>query len=397
MPKKLVAICLSNFLIAALMGLLLRFVSIFPLSINYRFFTHAHSHTAMLGWVYLMLYLLIFHYFVQEKKTIYIRLFWTTQVAVWGMMFSFPFQGYAAISITFSTLHIICSYIFIFLIWKKLKAKSYVSSVLLKTALIFMAVSTLGVWCLGPAVGLYGNTSDFYQVAIQFFLHFQFNGWFLFAVIGVSFHILNIQDSKQFRIFYRILLQATVLTFALSLYWYFPYKLFYWLNALGVIFQITALFIFLKIIKFSFHTILAKASKLEIYLYSFSILCFCLKAVLQLGSLFPKFSQIIYQHKLYVIGFIHLLMLGVITGFLFAFMMRNKLITLSVVTSVGVYSFIIGFVLTEFLLLVQGYLYYTNEPIISNFNMFLFIASIFLPLGIMFLLKNLITQKSHAT
>ena len=110
MPKKLVIVCLINFFIAAVMGLTLRFSFIDSIDINYRFLTHAHSHVAMLGWVYLMLYVLFVHYFVPEKLKVFNRLFWLTEVAVIGMMLTFPFQGYAAISITFSTLHIFMSF-----------------------------------------------------------------------------------------------------------------------------------------------------------------------------------------------------------------------------------------------------------------------------------------------
>jgi len=396
MTKKLVIVCLSNFLIAALLALILRFANIYPLKINYKFFTHAHSHIAMLGWAYLMLYLLLVHYFAPEKKTAYNRLFWITQVAVWGMMLSFPFQGYAAVSISFSTLHILCSYAFISLIWKHIKTEKRIREVLIKTSLFFMVFSTLGVWFLGPAVGLYGNTSDFYQIAIQFFLHFQFNGWFLFAVIGLFFHILGIKDSKQFQVFYWMLLLATIFTFALPMNWYFTHGALYWLNALGIIFQFIALFNFLKIIKPTLSSMLANAIKLEMYLYSVSILCLSVKTVLQLTLLFPDFSQTIYQHRYFVIGFIHLLMLGIVTGFLFAFLMRNQFIKPSTSLSFGVFSFLLGFSLTELLLLVQGYLYFTEKPIIINYNMFLFTASIFLPIGIAFLLFNLIHIKKHA-
>lgn len=396
MTKKLVIVCLFNFLMAALLGLLLRLANIYPLNLNYKFFTHAHSHVAMLGWAYLMFYLLFVHYFVLEKKTIYIRLFWITQVAIWGMMLSFPFQGYAVVSITFSTLHILCSYVFISLIWRHLKTENRVSELLIKTALFFMAFSTLGVWFLGPAVGLYGNTSDFYQIAIQFFLHFQFNGWFLFAVIGLFFHILGIKDSRQFQSFYWMLLLATIFTFALPMNWYFTHGTLYWLNAFGIIFQFIALVFFLKTIKPTLGSMLVKASKLEMYLYSVSILCLSVKTVLQLTLLFPDFSQTIYQHRYFVIGFIHLLMLGIVTGFLFAFLMRNLFTTPSTSLSFGVFSFLLGFSLTELLLLVQGYLYFTEKSIITNYNLFLFIASIFLPIGIAFLLFNLIHNRKHA-
>ena len=119
MPQKLVVVCLFNFLIAALLGLALRYSFLGSIEVNYRFLTHAHSHVAMLGWVYLMLYVCIAHYFVPEQKPIYTKLFWVTEFAVLGMVLSFPFQGYAAVSISFSTLHIFCSYYFVYLVWKQ--------------------------------------------------------------------------------------------------------------------------------------------------------------------------------------------------------------------------------------------------------------------------------------
>jgi len=60
MIKRLVIVSLFNFLIAALMGLALRFSFLDSIGVNYRFLTHAHSHVAMLGWVYLMIYTLFF-------------------------------------------------------------------------------------------------------------------------------------------------------------------------------------------------------------------------------------------------------------------------------------------------------------------------------------------------
>ncbi len=196
------------------MGLVLRYVAIGNVDVNFRFLTHAHSHVAMLGWVYLMLYTFLLHYFVPEQKPIYQKLFWITEIAVIGMMLSFPFQGYAAISIIFSTLHILCSYYFVYLIWNDHKKTSISSTWLLRASLLFMLLSTLGVWCLGPAVGLMGKASAFYQIAIQFFLHFQFNGWYLLAIFALLFHFLNIKDSKLFRTFFYLLISSTILTLA---------------------------------------------------------------------------------------------------------------------------------------------------------------------------------------
>ena len=207
--KHWILICFINFFIASLMGLLLRWMYVAPIEgVNFQFLMHGHSHVAMLGWVYLMLYCLIFHFFVPkeaQQKPIYNRLFWVTELAVVGMMIDFPAQGYAFVSILFSTLHIFCSYYFCYLIWKDAKPATFPEKRMLRTALFFMVFSTLGVWCLGPAVGIMGKASAFYQIAIQFFLHFQFNGWFLFAVLALFFKQskLNI-DEKKFRLFYNL-------------------------------------------------------------------------------------------------------------------------------------------------------------------------------------------------
>jgi hypothetical protein len=396
MQKKFVVICLINFFIAALMGLALRYSVIDSIGINYRFLTHAHSHVAMLGWVYLMLFVLIIHYFIPENKPIYKRLFWLTEFSIVGMMVSFPIQGYAAASISFSTLHILCSYYFVYLVWKHHKSKSIVTSKLLRASLLFMLVSTIGVWCLGPAVSILGQTSAFYQIAIQFFLHFQFNGWFLIGVITVFFHMLNITYTKQFKLFYNLLIFSIILTLALPIQWFVPHKMLLWINGLGVILQLITLYYFLKIIKPKQNLLINKESKLTIYLYSFAIFCYILKVILQLLSIVPEFSQVVYTHRNFVIGFIHLLMLGVISGFLFSFILKSNLITNSRTLFMGINSFLLGFVLTELLLLIQGYKFYHGSGMMSNYYILLFLFSIFLPLGILILLINIIKHKRDA-
>ena len=395
MPRKLVVTCLINFLIAAIMGVVLRYASIGTINFNYRFLTHAHSHIAMLGWVYLMLFVLIVHYFVPEKKPIYTKLFWLTQFAVVGMMLSFPFQGYATVSIAFSTLHIFCSYYFVYLIWKHHKTESIVTRRLLKTALLFMLLSTAGVWCLGPAVSKLGQASAFYQIAIQFFLHFQFNGWFLIAVIAIFFHVLQLKDSKQFRLFFVLLVLSTVLTLALPIYWFAPHIVLFWINGLGVIIQFLTLIVFLKLIRPYRLILLKNNSKLTIYMYAFAIFCLVLKIGAQLLSLVPEISQVIYQHRNLVIGFIHLLMLGVITGFLFGFILQNSWVTFNTCLNFGIYTFVLGFALTELFLILQGSLFYFNKGTLPNYYLFLFLSSVFLPLGIGSIIINILKTNTN--
>ncbi|TYC10665.1 hypothetical protein ES677_11385 [Bizionia gelidisalsuginis] len=397
MLKHRVTTCLVNFFIAAIMGLLLRYAFISGSIFNYKYLMHAHSHVAMLGWVYLMLFTFYVHYFVPEKSQRYSSLFWTTQAAVIGMMLSFPLQGYAAVSISFSTLHIFCSYVFVYRIWKDMYIHNPIIKTLVRASLIFLLVSTIGVWCLGPAVGLLGQASAFYQIAIQFFLHFQFNGWFLIAVIAILFHKLKIKPSKDTHLFLRFLIFSTVVTFALPIQWFANHPLLYWFNGLGILLQLIALYYFIQIVKSPLKVKISQPSNSLNILYRFSLMCLLIKIVLQTLSIIPAFSSTVYEHHNFVIGFIHLTMLGVVSGFLFAFLFQSKIISINVLSKLGVSLFLLGIISTELILFSQGALWYLEQGMLPHYFSILFIASILLPLGILILLISYKTQHYYGT
>lgn len=382
------------------MGLLLRWMYVAPIQgVNFQFLMHGHSHVAMLGWVYLMLYCLIFHFFVPKKtqeKPIYNRLFWLTELAVVGMMIDFPAQGYAFVSILFSTLHIFCSYYFCHLIWKDAKPATFSEKRMLRTALFFMVFSTLGVWCLGPAVGLLGKASAFYQIAIQFFLHFQFNGWFLFAVLALFFKQakLNI-DEKKFRLFYNFFVIGTVLTFALPVSWSLSNPIFYWINAIGVVIQLFSAVFFIQIIRPQFQAFFSPLPSLEKTVCRFAFFSLALKIIIQLVVLVPELAQVSHQIRNFVIGYIHLTMLGIITGFLFGFAFQNNFInSKNGIQKWGTILFLLGFVATEILLFLQGIWLFLNNVSFPNYYQNLFLSSIFLPMGILMLTIGIFKLKS---
>ena len=107
---------LVNLCIVALLGFSLRTKFLFSIPfIDYRNFMSAHSHFAFGGWVGLALTtLMIFRLLPEERyrKKSYILILATIQVSSVGMLLSFPFTGYAAASIIFSTLYILSTYFF---------------------------------------------------------------------------------------------------------------------------------------------------------------------------------------------------------------------------------------------------------------------------------------------
>jgi hypothetical protein len=400
MRKSWILVCFVNFFIASLMGLLLRWMYVAPIEgFNFQFLMHGHSHVAMLGWVYLMLYCLIFHFFVPkeaQQKSIYNRLFWVTELAVVGMMIDFPAQGYAFLSILFSTLHIFCSYYFCYLIWKDAKPVTFPEKRMLRTSLFFMVFSTLGVWCLGPAVGLMGKASAFYQIAIQFFLHFQFNGWFLFAVLALFFKQSKFDiDEKKFHDFYNLFVIGTILTLALPVSWSLSNPIFYWINAVGVLIQLFSAMLFIQLIRPQFQAFFNPLSPLEKTVYRFALLSLALKIIIQLVVLVPELTQVSHQIRNFVIGYIHLTMLGIINGFLFGFAFQNGFTdSKNAIQKWGTILFLLGFVATELLLFLQGIWLFLNNGAFSNYYLNLFLSSVFLPAGLLMLTIGIFKLKS---
>ena len=402
MKKSWFIVCLINFFIASLMGAFLRLSQLTPLPFDYTFLLHGHSHTAILGWLYLVLYGLLLQHFVPEKereKPYYNRLFWLTQGSVFGMMVSFPIQGYALFSIFFSTAHIFCSYYFCYKIWKEQKSQSASGRKLLKAALVFMLVSTAGVWSLG-IIGATGvKNPAVYQSAIQFFLHFQFNGWFLFAVLALLFNQPDSNDAahiKKFHYFFNLLILATILTLGLPLNWYFPNAVLYWSNAAGVLLQFIALLLFYQLCRIPLLRYLQDKPFLIRLLAGVGLISLLLKIALQCFTIWNEIAEASHYIRNFTIGFIHLLMLGIINSAVFLFAAANPALNFlnNKKSQLGLFLFLSGFLATEILLFLQGSYFFFGKGAIPNYTVLLFSFSLLLPLGlIVLLLKTLKKNK----
>lgn len=393
MNKAWILLSLFNFLVAAVMGLVLRGAFVWEINwMDYRNLMHGHSHVAMLGWVYLALYVLIGYRFIPKEKweqPVYSWLFWFTQMTVLGMMISFPVQGYGAVSITFSSLHILASYGFCYRVWKDHQVKVPETALLLKAALVFLVISTIGVWSLGPLMLSGGRNSTLYQLAIQFYLHFQFHGWFTLAVLALLLNRLAGSSTfrwPQFKRFYYFLLLSVVLTYGLVLSWGFGGIVTHTVNGLGLIFQVLALLMFLRLIRKAdlrfFHRSLPSARTF----FRFGIASWIFKVAIQTCVLIPSAAVISFTLRTLMIGFIHLTMLGFISGLLFALIFEagSKLPENFWVLS-GRIAFITGFVLTELLLFSQGLAYWLQWGQIPAFYDLMFYASVLLPLSVLVL------------
>lgn len=401
MPKSWVISCLINFLIATILGLVLRYAFIGNIDFNFRYLTHAHSHVAMLGWLYLMLYSFIIYRYLPNIRKIYHSLFFITQLAVFGMLFSFPYQGYAVFSIIFSSLHFFASYFFVKLILKDLKPFKTIDKKFIRAALWFMIISTIGIWCLPVSIVLFGKDTAAYNIAIQTFLHFQFNGWFIFGVIGLFINYLTIQQPEKYSSLKKSLgwlILSVIVTLALPISWFIKLPALNFINSLGVIFQLIGFYYLAIALKKPISSFLSSASRYIKVLFYFIFLSLFIKVLFQTFSIVPEINEASIKLRSLIIGFIHLLMLGVISGALLLFLSlegvfnRKKL-----VARIGLALFVLGFVLSELYLFLQGGMYYLNLGEIISYHKSLFVFSTLIGTGVLlFLLSALLGRKRNS-
>ena len=378
-------IALSYLLIAAVLGILLRLFPISDFNATFKFIVHTHSHIALLGWVYIALTTALFKIGIpEEKKEKYQLVFWSTQLTIIGMLFSFPFVGYALYSILFSTLFILCSYWFYYFFRNNNNLnKNAISYQFINTALLFLVVSSIGPWLLGIIMSTLGNTSHWYKNAIYFYLHFQYNGWFIFCLMGILFYILEKQKIHfsiiKAKRFYQLFTISCILTLLLSFLWIKPGATLFIIAGIGALLQLICFVLFHRLIKEFAEQLKTIFGLLNYRVLQFILALFFIKVLLQLLSATPYFSEISYQYIDFVIGYLHLIFLGIIT---LAVLVLLNFLKLIVLPKVWTRIFLIGFILSEILIFYKGIAIWLRLNYTENYFLYLVIVSSLLPIGI---------------
>lgn len=371
-------LALFYFLLIAVLGVLLRLFQVVDFSFDYRNLVHTHSHIALLGWVYTAFIILIYHLYLKqasiEKK--YIRLFWFTQLTVIGMLITFPFTGYGLCSILCSSLFIIASYFLSYLVFTHTPdfLKQTNSYKCIRMALWYMILSSLGPWSLGYIMQTLGNTSDWYRNAIYFYLHFQYNGWFIMGIFALLFYLFeqkNIQIPKRiFQSFLGLMNGGILATFAISLLWMQPPLWLYGISGLGALAQLVACGLILRSIG-SIHA-LSKDGKGFKALAKWIVILYGIKLVLQALGTLPYFASMVSMNTDFIIGYIHWIFLGVISPALLLFLKQFNLIKL---TKTDLYFYIVGFLLTEGFIFYKGIVVWANGSLFNSYFWWIAVVS----------------------
>jgi hypothetical protein len=299
---------------------------------------HAHSHQAMLGWLFWGILLLFYHQFKAQKsadKMLEIGLLFVTIL----IFPAFLYQGYGAISITISTLHILLSYPFLIQLYRKhLSGKTGVSAEIWISAGIIYFCSTIGPFALAGS-GAMGQ--GWMESWIAYYLHTSFNGWITFAIVGWLFFRSTSIKADLLPSWAITLWMVSVFGAALPL---MQFELPAVVNLIGsvslILYSVIGVWIGWILLRDVFENDCANL------LIVVGIAFFLLKQILTGSMIFPSVAAFAETYNIAQISFTHVALLGFASVILMQFFYRVQHFTLKLPFLSGVIMYV-AFLLFE--------------------------------------------------
>lgn len=355
---------IANLLLVAASGLLMRLKFLVPLpAVNQKYLLHAHSHFAFSGWVSHTLMVLIIAAVCSTKAHEKLPLKYQTLLianllASYAMLVSFFLQGYGLYAICAASLSVAISYIFAVLCWRNMRQPAFRAPAYhwFRASLVLLVLSSLGTFFLAYLMASRNTDTRIQLAAVYFFLHFQYNGWFFFSCMGLMQHWLERRGVtiRHARFVFWAFTLACAPAYLLSvLWWDMPGWLYAvavgavtlqgvawgaWLRALGT-----------KLALYK-HRLPAVAKGLLIG----AVIAATIKILLQGLSVIPSLSQLVYSFRPVVIGYLHLVLLAIITFFMLAYAYMKGALSTNRPATISTGVFAAGVVLNELLLALQG-------------------------------------------
>ena len=382
-----------NLLLVAILGLLMRYKIGFEFPfLDQKHLQHSHSHFAFSGWISHTLMVLMIgflEYKIKKTEVQFIKkynlLLITNLICSYGMLISFIIQGYGAISILFSTSSIVIACVFTFFYFKDLKLISHedLSKNWFKASLFFNVISSLGTFALAYMMVSKNIQQNEYLSSIYFYLHFQYNGWFFFACMGLLISFLQLKKAENlfFNKTFWLFFVSCIPAYFLSTLWLKLPTWIYVLTLLSAIIQAFTWFKFLSILIKLKNNFLEKYPLVLRYILFFVGVALSLKFILQLGSTIPALSQLAFGFRPIVIAYLHLVLLAIISLFLLFYIYANQFLTFNKQIKNGIIIFSVGVLLNEIILAIQGIASF-SYTLIPFVNEMLFGAAIILVSGI---------------
>lgn len=389
--KKYIHASFLFFLLTALSGTWMRFYFLSPSdTVNYDNVLHAHSHLALLGWIFIgafSLFLSTYWDKLQSKKQVYAILFSLFATSLL-MFIAFIFQGYGVFSIVLSTVHIFIEYWAVIYIVKQIKhlELTKVARRFIFGGLIALVISSIGPYILAATSMMGLKDHPIYEMAIYFYLHFQYNGWLSLFLIGMLTVYLTRSKIK----FNHSLLEAGFWLYFIAL---FPSYLLSVLWAdlgsvtelfatIGSITQWISVILILVALKDTIIPLKKRLAKLTwiMLLVSFGLLL--IKSTMELGLIHPTLADMVNTTRSVIIGYLHLTLLGFISIFILTQYQMLGITTTSKFASISFTVFFIGFLYNEALLFFHALSEWTGLYRVPFYTESLFLAAVILSTGV---------------
>lgn len=403
--KQWVQVALINFCVVALAGVTMRYKINYSLPVvDQKYLMHGHSNFAFVGWVAMALMILMIRFLIRSRLQTnyrkYNNLLVAELIASYAMFISFIIQGYAFWSITFSCLTILISYFFIFFYWKDLNKIKDVGFSLnwFKASLLLWAFSSLGAFMLAYLMANHIMIQDLYFASVYFFMHFQYNGWFLFACFGIFFSYMHrlglFRMALLSKRLFLIMAITVVPTYFLSILWLRLPLALHWIANISAFVQLLALVYFFRILSGFKNSHEIKFSSVTRWIWTLSSVAFILKIILQMLSTLPFLSHFAYGYRPVIIGYLHLSFVGIISLFILGYVNEFIHRFSGHVSGIGFIIFVTGFIVQEIVLMLQGLEAMNVEPIKSA-NIILFYCAILMAAGLIWITSGIIRTQEH--
>lgn len=406
MPRVFIHFTFLFFSLTALSGVWMRFFFIKQNEwIPFNHVLHGHSHLAMLGWAFIGVFIVFLSLFwkkINQKKQAVSILFFLC-IASLFMFIAFLYQGYDVLSIIFATLHIFIEYwaaIFMYKIIKKETDLPKTGKLFLNSALLALVISSIGPYMLGytSATGL--KDTYYFDMAMYFYLHFQYNGWLTLFLIGLFIIILHMKkipiEGSSLKIGFWFYFLSLFPGYFLSILFIDLGSIIPILATIGSIGQWVGIIFILLAFKRIWGDVSLYFSKLTLSCLWITLILLFIKSTAELGLISPTLADLVYNTRSIVIGYLHLTLLGFVSIFIITqFFMMNLIDSKAKISTYGFIVFIIGFALNEILLFSQGLSEWIKLAGIPLFTEGLLVASGLLFIGVVTLWLSFGIKKQH--
>mgnify|MGYP003508348410 FL=1 len=352
-----------NFLIVALLGVTMRYKILYSMPfLDQKHLQEAHSHFAFYGWITNVIYVLILNYMHKINAQIdlkkYEKLIVVNLIASFTMLGAFLYGGYFWVSIAGSTVALLCSFVFFFFFFRDAKKIQDSSKLWFLAGLFFAVISSVGVFNLGYMMMSKTATQDLYLASEYYYLHFQYNGFFIFSCIGFLLFSMKQAGSgiseKQNKLIFWLLFVGCVIGYGLSVLWMkMPVSIFAVIVVATIMQTIGAVLLFV-FIKKNWTNLVLKWSSMHRFVLLYAGFAFAVKIALQLGSTIPALNQFAFGFRNVVIAYLHLVLLMCIATFLVNQILATHYFSITNKLLMGFKLLLLGIFLNELILGLMG-------------------------------------------